>query len=164
MAKLLFSIAAAILFYLLKFDVRSIMIFAAFAIPTSVYFFVRKSRKPDVLHTITLILTVAAMILPKLRGGETISVTPFYIALCISVLYDLIYPTKLWYLTWFAFWGCTGFGLFEVAKTKLADKSWLIFVAIVLIGLRDLFERRKSCGTKVCTLTDERTVGTKNDS
>lgn len=163
MAKLLFSIATIILLYLLKFDAYSIVIFALFVVPTSIYFFIRKSKKSDVLHTITLILTIAVIILPRLRGNETISVTPFYIALAVSILYDLVYNTRFWYLTWITLWSCTGFGLFQVVKTKLADKSWLIFLAVALIGLRDLFERRKSCGGKVCSITDERTVGPKNN-
>lgn len=164
MAKLLFSVAAIILLYLLKFDTHSLIVFTAFVIPTSIYFSIRKSRKPDILHTITLIFTIAAMILPKLRGSEIISITPFYIALAVSILYDLLYATKFWYPIWILFWSCTGFGLFEVVKIKLADKSWLIFLVIALISLRDLFERRKSCGGKVCSLTDERTMGPKSDA
>ncbi len=164
MAKLLFSFAAVILLYLLKFSARNILIFSAFAIPTSVYFSIRKFRKTDILHTVTLILTVAVMILPKLRGIETIQITPFYTALIISVLYDLAYSTKLWYPAWIAFWAITGWGLFEVAKIKLENKSWVIFLVVALIGLRDLFERRKSCGGKVCPLTDERAMGPKNNT
>lgn len=164
MAKLLFSIAALILFYLLKFNMYSILIFAIFVIPTSIYFFIRKSRKSDILHTITLILTIAVMILPKLRGVDTIPVGPFYAAIIVSILYDLVYATNFWYAAWVAFWSCTALGLFEMVRTKLSDKSWVIFLAVALIGLRDLFERRKSCGRKVCPLTDERTVGSKDDS
>jgi len=164
MAKLMFTFVALVLLYFLKITTTDLITFAIFALPTGLYFFLKKAKKTDTLHTVTLIMTIAAMVLPRLRGIEPIQTFFFYIALLLCVLYDVAYSSKLWYLLWAAFWSCTGLGLVEVAKLKMKDKAWTIFLVAFLIGLRDLFERRKSCGRKVCTLTNERTVGPKNDT
>lgn len=130
MAKLLFSIAATILFYLLNFEIYSISIFAIFVLPTSIYFVVRRSKKPDTLHTVTLILTIAVMILPRLRGGGAPSVTPFYAALIVSILYDLVYATRFWYLAWTTFWSLIAWGYIQLYSQNWTDKSWVIFIAV----------------------------------
>ncbi|MEJ5229862.1 MAG: hypothetical protein WHT65_07645 [Pseudothermotoga sp.] len=164
MAKLMFTFVTLVLLYFLKTATIDLITYAIFALPTGLHFFLKKAKKADTLHTVTLIITIAAMILPRLRGIQPIPTYFFYIALLLCVFYDVTYNSKLWYLVWTAFWSCTGLGLIEVAKPKLGDKAWLIFLAAILIGLRDLFERRKSCGRKICPLADERTVGPKNNT
>ncbi|ABV34287.1 hypothetical protein Tlet_1733 [Pseudothermotoga lettingae TMO] len=163
-AKILFSVAAIIFQFVLKFEEWQIVLSAAFLIPTSIYFVFKKTRKADILHTITLILTIAAIMLPKLRGSPAVSIMPFYLSLALSILYDLFFLSKIWYFVWAGFWGLTGFGLVQLAKDKLSNNAWIVFLAVLLIGVRDLFERRKACGGKICPLSNERDMESGEDS
>ncbi len=164
MMKLLVSIAATGLVYLVGKDFRHALIFGAVVVSTTVYFALKKSKKVDTLHVLTVLLTLAATVLPRLRGEAPTQTAAFYVAILSLIPYDLTYAKRIWYASWLGFWFFISYGLFEVVRFKLNQFSFLVVLAIVPIAVRDLFERRKGCGREVCPLSNERSVDNEGKS
>ncbi|WP_041446459.1 hypothetical protein [Pseudothermotoga thermarum] len=165
MAKVLLAIIGTGLLYLVERNLFNTLLFFVILTLSSVYFVVfSKNRKIDTLHTLTIILTFAAAVLPKLKGAGSYSVAPFYLAVLTLVPYDLTYYKKIWYIFWFSFWLLVSYGLYRITWFKLGRYSILVFLVIAPIALRDLFERRKGCGRKVCPISDERTLDDESKS
>ncbi len=162
MTKLVFSFIAAGLIYLVGRNLRETLIFLITVVSTAVYFMFLRSKKVDNLHTLTVILVLASSVLPKLRGDFSSYTTPFYIAILLLVPYSLTCANKLWYVNWAGFWIFISYGLYKVSSFKLKEYSVFIVIAVVPIALRDLWERRKGCGRKVCALTNEGTLDDKS--
>ncbi|RKX39649.1 MAG: hypothetical protein DRP20_00300 [Thermotogae bacterium] len=164
MTKIILSVAFSLIMFVLKYPISSVVLFAVASLGSSVYFHVSSSKKADILHSITFVVLILMILVSKINQTEEISTLPFLLALVAAVFYDTLYKSVMWFLPWAVFWASIGYGFLGILTDKYGNSGYLLIVAISLIALRNVFERRKDLGRKICDRSDEANMDSKSKS